>query len=81
MPTLTIILDTNEYIFGLTEKDRNCKRLLDQLSNFQVFIPRIILKELHNNLSGEQLNRLYKILIKTNAEITCKVVPELGNRF
>lgn len=75
MRTLTIILDTNEYIFGLIEKDQNCKELLESLANFRVLIPRIILSELHNNLGGELLSKLYRLLIDNNIEIVDAKIP------
>jgi hypothetical protein len=38
-------------------------------------MPRIILQELHNNLSGKMLNKLYKLLIKANIEIVDLKAP------
>lgn len=62
MRTLTIILDSNEYIFGLTEKKEPSDALLAMLSNFTIKIPRIILDELHQNMRKDELKSLYKLI-------------------
>lgn len=75
MHTLTIILDTNEFIYGLTDTKKACITLLTKLPDFNVKIPRIILNELHNNLPRELLKELYKLLKDANVEIIDKKTP------
>lgn len=69
MPTLTIILDTNEYIFGLKKVSKGSVRLLQKLSYFKVKAPRLILEELHRNLDTALMKELYGILLKAKAEV------------
>lgn len=55
MPTLTILLDSNDYIFGLTKPQRFSARLLKNLPNLTVKLPRFIMNELHDNLPEDIL--------------------------
>lgn len=75
MPTLTILLDTNEYIFGLTEPEGFSAKLLGNLPSFTVKLPRFILDELHNNLPREILKILFTLLQEAKIEITEDQVP------
>lgn len=69
MPTLTTLLDSNEYIFGLTKPQGFSAQLLKKLPNLTVKLPRFILNELHNNLSEEILRIFYLLLQKAKVEI------------
>lgn len=75
MPTLTILLDSNEYIFGLTESLEESAKLLKILSSFKVKIPRFVLDELNDNLSGDLLKKLYQLIRNSNIEIVEDKVP------
>ena len=69
MPILTILLDSNEYIFGLKDIYSSSNRLLSILSSFNVKVPRFILDELHDNLSDILLKELYQLIKTTGVEI------------
>lgn len=78
----TIILDTNEYIYGLTGRKKSCVDLISKLSSFKVKIPRIILDELHKNLSDIILKDLYELLGKEKVDIVYeKVSIDLVNKY
>ena len=73
MPTLNILLDTNEYIFGLTKPKGYSSQLLENLPNFIVKLPRFILNEIHHNLP-EGIHKIFYYLLK---EAKIEVVEEL----
>lgn len=75
MSTLTILLDTNEFIFGLTQPTESSAQLLEELPDFTVKLPRFILDELHNNLPNNILKALYSLLKETKTEIIEQQVP------
>ena len=82
MHTSTIILDTNEYIYGLTGIKKPCADLIGKLSTFKVKLPRIILDELHKNLSEDLLKDLYKLLRVAQVDIVGeKVSIDLVNKY
>ena len=82
MHTLTIILDTNEFIYGITQTKEASTNLLACLQDFVVKVPRIILDELYQNLRRDLLKELYKLLRDTNAEIIEKKTPvALVNKY
>ena len=64
---MLISLDTNVWIFGLLEIDRDCKKILQNLINFHVLIPDQIRAELERNLTIEDLKAFYKIAQKYDA--------------
>lgn len=75
MPTLIIILDSNEYIYGLTETKEASIDLLELLSDFTVKIPRIILDELHQNLRADDLKNLYRLIKEADLETVERKTP------
>lgn len=73
---MTIVLDSNEYIYGLANTIETSVILLKKLSSFEVKIPRFILDELHNNLTEELLKELYKLIIEQKIVIFEEKVSE-----
>ena len=55
-PTTPLILDSNEYIFGLSGTKLSCQQLIDSLDKLNIFIPLMVLREVERNL--RQLYRL-----------------------
>lgn len=53
MPVSTLILDSDEFIFGLKEEKEASAKLLSILENFTVLIPEIIIEEVKDNLRPE----------------------------
>lgn len=75
MPTLTILLDSNEYIFGLTKFQKSSAQLLEKLPDLNVKLPRFILNEIHNNLSKDLLKIFYSLLKEAHIEIIEEQAP------
>ncbi len=75
MHTLIIVLDTNEFIFGLTNSLSHSAILLENLEKLRVKLPRFILQELHNNLPESVLRLVYFLLKEKGVEIVDMQVP------
>ena len=75
MPILTILLDSNEYIFGLGGIRKDSKDLLQVLASFRVKLPRFILDELHANIGETKLKALYRLIRETKIEVVEEKVP------
>jgi len=84
---LLLILDSNEYIFALgIHKKRSCRQLLDVIlsssPSVSIRIPRIITKEVKNNLTHEAYKEFLLTIMSltTIDEDTC--VPfEIGSKY
>jgi hypothetical protein len=44
------MLDSNEYIFGLSGTKASCVQLIDQLDTLRVFVPLMVVREVERNL-------------------------------
>ncbi len=75
MLTLTIVLDSNEYIFGLSEQLKPSTSLLKNLSGCIIKLPRFILDELHDNLEEILLKKLYRLINNAKIEIIEEQIP------
>lgn len=75
MPTLTILLDSNEYIFGLSGERAQSVQLLNTLASFRDKLPRFVLNELHDNLTEERLKKLYRLVKDAQLQIIEERVP------
>lgn len=60
---IQISLDTNVWIFGLLEHDPYSRKILMNLSDFQVIVPNQVRKELSDNLSKEFLTYFYQFAL------------------
>lgn len=49
-PTTRLILDSNEYIFGLSGSKESCTQLIDRLETLRIFVPLLVLREVERNL-------------------------------
>ncbi len=49
-PTTPLMLDSNEYIFGLSGTKASCVQLIDQLDTLHVFVPLMVVREVERNL-------------------------------
>ncbi|OQY48863.1 MAG: hypothetical protein B6242_00900 [Anaerolineaceae bacterium 4572_78] len=74
---MRISLDTNVWIFGLVEYNKYCRKILMNLSHFQVIVPIQVLKELNNNLSKEFLDYFYQLVIKPYVQLDYEKVPDV----
>lgn len=75
MPILTILLDTNEFIFGLREPEGYSAKLLGKLIQFNIKLPRFVIDELHNNLPENVLKLFYSLLKENEIEILDVQIP------
>jgi len=55
MPNTLIILDSNEYIFGLTEQNSQSAKLIDQLGKHKIIVPRTVVQEVERNIPDEMV--------------------------
>ena len=74
---MLISLDTNVWIFGLLEHDHFCRKILGNLSRFQVVVPSQVQKELNDNLSKKGIKLFYKAVIKSNVQLNYEKVPDI----
>ena len=58
---MKISLDTNIWMFGLFRNNEFCKRILDNLSLFEIIVPNQIRIELERNLPDLQLKEFHRI--------------------
>lgn len=61
---MRICIDSNQFIFGISGSDADSERLMLLLPQLNVFIPRLVMKEVTRNLNDENVKRLYTILRK-----------------
>lgn len=65
------MLDTNEFIFGLTETKQSCVDLLDNFDSLTAIIPAMILREVRTNLESRyQLGKEFFRLLAAGKNIT-----------
>jgi predicted nucleic acid-binding protein len=74
---MQISLDTNVWMFGLFANNIHCKRILDNISQFDVIIPNQVRAELERNLPDSYLKRFYQIVNKTQVELSYDKVPDV----
>jgi len=75
MQNITLILDSNEYIFGFRDKNSHSASLLTKIKFFKLKIPFIIIEEVDRNLPIDLQKKFYQ-LIGDHAEIVFKLPPE-----
>lgn len=74
---IQISLDTNVWIFGLLEHDPYSRKILMNLSDFQVIVPNQVRKELSDNLSKEFLTYFYQFALQPNVHLNYEKVPDV----
>jgi hypothetical protein len=80
------MLDSNEYIFGLSGTKASCVQLIDQLDTLHVFVPLIVVREVERNLERQSLlpfghNYPYKFclsLFSDNIYTSCRCHTSRG---
>ncbi len=78
-PTTPLILDSNEYIFGLSGSKADCAQLIDRLNTLHILIPLMVVREVERNLEtmyglGSAFFRL--IINRDNITIIWSPPPE-----
>ncbi len=70
-PDTVLILDTNEYIFGLTGTKQSSAELLDRVGDLTVVIPAMVVREVRVNLEHRyQLGKEFFRLLATGKNFT-----------
>jgi hypothetical protein len=65
------VLDTNEFIFGLTETKQSCVDLLNHLDDLTVIVPAMVVREARTNLESRfQLGKEFFRLLAVGKNIT-----------
>jgi len=75
MQNITLILDSNEYIFGFSNKDSASASLLTKIEIFKLKIPYIVIEEVDRNLSKDIQKKFYQF-IRDHAEVVFELPPE-----
>ncbi len=75
MQSITVILDSNEYIFGFRDKTSDSASLLTKIKFFKLKIPEIIIQEVDRNLSKDLQKKFYQF-IRDYAEVAFELPPE-----
>jgi hypothetical protein len=61
----------------ILEYDEYCRKILMNLSDFEVIVPNQIRKELSDNLSKEFLKYFYQLAMQPNIHLNYEVVPDV----
>jgi len=84
---LRLVLDANEYIFGLgSQRARACEQLLDWMAQakptIELRIPRLIANEVQRNLTPEAFREFLRVIDVMTMIDEDSVVPfELGSKY
>ena len=75
-----LILDSNEYIFGIPGDKASCARLMERLNELCVYVPAMVVKEVRDNLQREYgLGKEFFRLIVRKENITVMWVDPPAN--
>ncbi|MCP4350642.1 MAG: type II toxin-antitoxin system VapC family toxin [Desulfobacterales bacterium] len=72
---MKVSIDTNVWIFGIVGADEFSEKVLLNLSKFRIIIPDQVREELERNLSRSEMNKFYRFVYKSEAEIDFEAVP------
>ena len=75
MNSTLISIDTNVWIFGITNRDRLCHQILANLINFDVILPNQVRAELRRNLTNYEMRLFYQLTLEANIQIDFETVP------
>jgi len=70
---MRICIDSNQFIFGISGIDPASETLMKLLSNLEVVIPRLVIKEVVRNLNDIQAKVFYSLL---NTASNLKIIEE-----
>jgi hypothetical protein len=74
-----LVLDSNEFIFGIPATKASCAQLMDRLGTLRVYIPPMVIREVRTNLQKEyELGKAFFRLIhqQKNIRIVWAEPPE-----
>ena len=74
---MKVSLDTNVWIFGLVGGDYFCRKIIANLSRFEVIVPGQVRVELERNLSEADMKDFYRLAIEVGVELNYQQVPEI----
>ncbi len=80
---MRICIDSNQFILALTQADPEAEELILNLAEFDVFVPRLVMKEVTRNLAADRVDYLHR-LIADNARfhiVDASTPPELIEKY
>jgi len=80
---MRICIDSNQFILALTQADSEAEELILNLAEFDVFVPRLVMKEVTRNLAADRVDYLHR-LIADNARfhiVDASTPPELIEKY
>jgi len=80
---MRICIDSNQFILALTQADPEAEELILNLAKFDVFVPRLVMKEVTRNLAADRVDYLHR-LIADNARfhvVDAPTPPELIEKY
>ncbi len=78
---MLISLDTNVWIFGLLNGDNHCRKIILNLSKFNIVVPNQVRMELTDNLTEQDMKYFYTLVTKSNVQLNYDTVPEVYVRM
>ncbi|MDM8530478.1 PIN domain-containing protein [Anaerolineales bacterium HSG25] len=75
--SMRISLDTNVWIFGLLNTDRYCRKIILNLSEFDIVVPNQVRVELTYNLSEQDIKQFYMFVNQSNVQLNYDTVPDM----
>jgi len=80
---MRICIDSNQFILALTQADPEAEELILNVAEFDVFVPRLVMKEVTRNLAADRVDYLHR-LIADNARfhiVDASTPPELIEKY
>lgn len=59
---MRICIDSNQFILALTQADPEAEELILNLAEFDVFVPRLVMKEVTRNLAADRVDYLHRLM-------------------
>lgn len=74
---MLISLDTNVWIFGLLNGDSYCRKIILNLSEFNIVVPNQVRVELTVNLGEQDMKQFYNLVTQSNIQLSYDAVPDM----
>ncbi|MDM8529482.1 hypothetical protein QUF58_14915 [Anaerolineales bacterium HSG24] len=74
---MRISLDTNVWIFGLLKIQDSCRRIIINLSKFDIIVPNQVRVELTDNLPQSELKEFYQLVNESDVRLDYEQVPDV----
>ncbi len=74
---MRVSLDTNVWIFGLLNQNSYCRKIILNLSKFDIIVPNQVRLELTSNLEKQDMKQFYHLVRQSNIELNYDAVPDV----